>query len=73
MARPIHRQLLVVHDASELTFGQLKRLAALKCSEESLSRKLRGRQVLFTSEAEAIARALRCEVRFSGKSAAKAG
>ena len=62
MARSLQKQLLDAYTKSGLTFGELRRLANLECSEDSVSRKLRGRQVMFTREAEAIAKALRVEV-----------
>lgn len=44
--------------ASGLTQGELRKQAHLDCAAYSLSRKLAGKQVLTTTEAEAIATAL---------------
>ena len=62
MARSIQDQLNDAFTRSDLTLGELLRLTGLECSEDSLSRKLRSKQSLRTSEAEAIAKALRIEV-----------
>lgn len=43
---------------SGITHAQLCELAKLDCSPDSLSRKLRGKQPLTTTEAEGIAKAL---------------
>lgn len=66
MAKSIQEQL---HDAYKakvesegMTLLELKRLADLKCSADSLSRKLRGTQSLRSPEIEALARALRVQV-----------
>lgn len=42
-----------------LTLDELLRLSGLDCSTESVSRKLRGTQVLFCHESDALAKALR--------------
>jgi len=66
MPKSIQQQLLAAYTAKVegegLTLLELKRLADLKCSADSLSRKLRGTQSLRSYEIEAIARALRVEV-----------
>lgn len=62
MARAIHKQLLDAFEASDMTLGELRRLASLDFSEDSLSRKLRGKQVLYATEIERLATALRVEV-----------
>ena len=64
MAKTIQRQLLEAYEAQRerLTFDELIRLANLSCSADSVSRKLRGKQVLFSFEIEALARALRVQV-----------
>ncbi len=62
MARTIQRQLLDAFEGSNMTLGELLRLSALRCSEDSLSRKLRGRQSLRAPEIERLANALRVEV-----------
>lgn len=47
---------------SGAALAELCRLAGLACSPGSLSRKLAGKQILTTSEAEALARALDVEL-----------
>jgi len=62
MARSLQEQLLDAYNESGMTFGDLRRLANLACSEDSVSRKLRGEQSLRSYEIEAMARALRVKV-----------
>lgn len=62
MAKPIHRQLLEAYESRGLTWDELIRLANLKCSADSISRKLRGEQSLRSWEIEKIAKALRVQV-----------
>lgn len=69
MARTIDQQLLDAFRERGITLGALRKLADLKCSEDSVSRKLRGTQVLFTREAEAMAKALRVRVTFGREAA----
>jgi transcriptional regulator with XRE-family HTH domain len=47
---------------SGLTLADLCRRAALTCTADSLCRKLAGKQILTTSEAEALAQALDLEL-----------
>lgn len=72
MARhvPIHQQLLDAYETRDLTWDELIRLANLKCSADSVSRKLRGKQKLFSYEIEALAKALRVEIRAGRNEAA---
>jgi hypothetical protein len=69
MSKPIHRQLLEAVEAQGLTWDQVIRLAALKCSADSISRKLRGKQSLRAKEIESLAKALRIQV-VAGREAA---
>ena len=62
MAKTIQQQLADAFEDRGLTLLELKRLAALDCSPDSLSRKLRGLQSLRSTEIEAIAKALRVQV-----------
>lgn len=62
MARSLRKQLLDAYNKSGMTLGELRRLANLECSEDSVSRKLRGGQSLRAQEIEAMASALRVEV-----------
>jgi hypothetical protein len=62
MSKPIHRQLLEAYEEAGLTWDELIRLANLKCSADSISRKLRGKQSLRSGEIERLARALRIQV-----------
>lgn len=62
MARSLRKQLLDAYNKSGMTLGELRRLADLDCSEDSVSRKLRGTQSLRAQEIEAMAKALRVEV-----------
>ena len=66
MAKSIQEQLLDAYEGKVETEGmtllELKRLADLPCSADSLSRKLRGKQSLRSNEIEALARALRIQV-----------
>lgn len=55
---------------SGLTLERLRRLAALDCSADSLSRKLSGNQILTTAEAEALALALKKCLRFPNRARA---
>ena len=68
MAKSIQQQLADAFEQRGLTLLELKRLADLECSPDSLSRKLRGLQSLRSTEVEAIAKALRVEVT-AGKAA----
>lgn len=45
-----------------LTLDELRRLSGIKCSVESLSRKLKGTQALRSQESESLAKALRVDV-----------
>jgi hypothetical protein len=69
-AKTLQQQLLEAYEARQpkLTWGELIRLADLSCSEDSVARKLRGKQKMFSFEVEALATALRAEVR-AGKAA----
>jgi hypothetical protein len=69
MARSLQGQLLAAFERSGLTIEELIRLANLDMNPASLSRKLRGKQVLFATECEALAVALRVVVQ-TGKRAA---
>jgi hypothetical protein len=60
--KPIHRQLMDAYEAKGLTWDELIRLADLKCSADSISRKLRGKKSLRSREIEALAKALRIQV-----------
>ena len=62
MAKPIHEQLRIAWENSTLTLRQLLTLSGLPLDEGNLSRKLAGLQALRTSEAEALARALRTKI-----------
>jgi hypothetical protein len=62
VAKTIQQQLSDAFGESGLTLLELKRLADLKCSPDSLSRKLRGRQSLRSGEIEKLAKALRVQV-----------
>lgn len=55
-------QLRAAWEASELTLDQLLARAGLDMTRVSLSRKLRGEQILTTEECEALALALGVEV-----------
>lgn len=55
---PIATQLREAWIASGLTLPTLRERAGIKCSTDSLSRKLAGKQVLTTAEAETLADAL---------------
>ena len=67
MALSLQRQLSDAYYARKrrdgLTFDELLRLSKLDISTDSLSRKIRGKQVLYDGEIEALAVALRIEVR----------
>lgn len=73
MARTLQQQLFDAYEArvksDGLTLDELIRLADMKCSPDSLSRKLRGTQSLRSYEIEALATALRVEVK-AGKAKA---
>lgn len=60
--KSIRRQLMDAYEARGLTWDELIRLADLKCSADSISRKLRGKQSLRAGEIEALAKALRVQV-----------
>lgn len=69
MSRSLQRQIQAAFDASGLTIEELIRLANLEMNTASLSRKLRGKQAMRTTECEALAKALRIVVT-AGRSAA---
>lgn len=69
MAKALHEQLYEAFEAKGLTWSQLIKLAELECSEDSVSRKLRGLQVLYSFEVEKMARALGVKV-VAGRTAA---
>ena len=56
--RALHEQLRDAWEKSELTLDELAEQAGMKQSQGSISRKLNGKQKLFTDEAEALARVL---------------
>lgn len=62
VTRPIAQQLRDAWKHSEYTLEQLREGAGLDISTDSLSRKLAGKQVLATEEAEAIAQFLQCNL-----------
>jgi len=55
---PIASQLREARLAADMELEELRRAAGLDCSADSLSRKLAGKQILTTDEAERLARAL---------------
>jgi hypothetical protein len=55
---PIAEQLRGAWIASGLTLSALRERARIQCTADSLSRKLAGKQALWTTEAEALADAL---------------
>lgn len=67
MALSIQEQLLRAFQERKardgLTLDQLRRLSGLRCSEDSLGRKLAGKQALRSTEAEKLAAAMRVVVR----------
>ena len=67
MSESLHEQLHRAWERSEMSLETLRSRAALECSADSLSRKLRGKQVLSTSEAEALAVALDKKVSYDGR------
>jgi hypothetical protein len=69
MSRSLQRQILAAFDQSGLTIDELIRLAGLEMDPASLSRKLRGKQAMRTTECEVLAKALRVVVS-TGRSAA---
>ena len=58
MSGSLHEQLHRAWLRSDLSLEQLRAKANVECSADSLSRKLRGKQVLSTEEAEALAAAM---------------
>jgi hypothetical protein len=62
MAHPIAFQLRDARVEKGVQLEDLRRLARLRCSADSLCRKLAGKQILTTSEAESIAQALEREI-----------
>jgi len=58
MAEPIAAQLSKAREAKGVMLEDLRRSAGLGCSADSLSRKLAGKQILTTDEAERVAQAL---------------
>ncbi len=71
MATPISSQLQQAWQRSELTHEQLRQRAGLKCTADSLCRKLSGKQILTTTEAELLAQALDYEIAWSPKRRAR--
>lgn len=67
MASSILGQLRQGWEESGLTQGELILLSRLNIKQASLSRKLSGVIAMTISEAEALATALRCEIRFAPK------
>jgi hypothetical protein len=57
-SQPIHEQLRAAWIASGLTLPALIERAGIRCTASSLTRKLGGKQVLTTAEAEDLADAL---------------
>lgn len=55
---PLATQLSEVRRAKGIELEDLRQRAGLKCSADSLSRKLRGKQPMAMTEAERIAQAL---------------
>jgi len=55
---PLATQLGEVRRAKGIELEDLRQRAGLKCSAESLSRKLRGKQPMAMAEAERVAQAL---------------
>jgi hypothetical protein len=70
MPLPLHEQLHGAWERSGWSLEQLRLKAMLDCSADSLSRKLRGKQVLSTAEAESLATALDHYLKFDGRKAA---
>ncbi len=64
MAKSLDAQLFEAWDRSSLTLGELRAKAGLDCDDTSLGRKLRGKQILTTKEAEALATALHVRLAF---------
>lgn len=62
MPTPIAKQLLDAWEGSDLTLEELLVKAKLDCDFTSLSRKLHGKQILTTDEAEAIAQVLKASI-----------
>ncbi len=69
MARSLQAQILAAFEESDLTFDELSEKAGLDLDRASMSRKLRGKQKMWTVECEQIARALGISVT-AGKRAA---
>jgi hypothetical protein len=67
MALSLHQQLHAAWQKSEKSLPELGRMAGISCSAVSLSRKLRGLQVMSTSECEALSRALGLSVRTAAR------
>lgn len=66
MARNIQQQLLDAFTASDVpSYAELGRRAKLDLTGDSISRKLRGKQVMSTREAETFARTLGATIHFS--------
>lgn len=65
--KPIAKQLLEAFEGSGLTLDELVAKARLECDFTSLSRKLHGKQILTTGEAEAIAQALKHSIAWEPK------
>lgn len=64
MATPIASQLAQARLQKRVQLEELRRTARLACSADSLCRKLAGKQVLTTAEAESLAQALDHEIIF---------
>jgi len=69
MARSLQAQIWDAFAASDLTVDELSERAGLELDRASMSRKLRGKQKMWTVECERIARVLGIEVS-TGKRAA---
>jgi transcriptional regulator with XRE-family HTH domain len=68
MARSLQAQIWAAFEKANLTFDQLSEMAGLDLDRASMSRKLRGKQKMWTVECERIARVLGVEVS-TGKAA----
>jgi hypothetical protein len=69
MARSLQAQIWAAFEEADLTFDELSEKAGLELDRASMSRKLRGKQKMWTVECERIARVLGIEVS-TGKKAA---